>query len=201
MRGRVNEASNDNLAREESGETRRTDTEGGGSLFRLLRDFALASLPARFQPEWCKDGKMEEDGERERCANVVGARKEAENTPLSPRYFSLNGTRAAEMDVPCPCVFLPSPPLPPPGRNFFQSSPEEEKGGATRSREGKETRVTRRRGGRKASGVVRADAARGVGRTLRGERRMEGGGEGGSWRGRRRGAEGWRVLVEIYDRR
>lgn len=110
MRGRVNEASNDNLAREESGETRRTDTEGGGSLFRLLRDFALASLPARFQPEWCKDGKMEEDGERERCANVVGARKEAENTPLSPRYFSLNGTRAAEMDVPCPCVFLPSPP-------------------------------------------------------------------------------------------
>lgn len=198
MRGRVNEASNDNLAREESGETRRTDTEGGGSLFRLLRDFALASLPARFQPEWCKDGKMEEDGERERCANVVGARKEAENTPLSPRYFSLNGTRAAEMDVPCPCVFLPSPPLPPPGRNFFQSSPEEEKGGATRSREGKETRVTRRRGGRKASGVVRADAARGVGRTLRGERRMEGGGEGGSWRGHRRGGGcSWRFMTGV----
>lgn len=136
--------------------------------------------PLDFNPNGArKDGKMEEDGERERCANVVGARKEAENTPLSPRYFSLNGTRAAEMDVPCPCVFLPSPPPPSSRPKLLPVESRRGERGCDEVEEGKRNARNEEEGRKESFGSGACGCGARGGKNV--ERRKTDGGGSGGW--------------------
>lgn len=104
------------------------------------------------------------------------------------------------MDVPCPCSspsFSKKPKLLP---------VERRKGGGERGDKvegGKRNAcVTRRREGKVGADAANEERERARLGEERGETRMERGGGCRGWaRGRGRGAAGWRVLVEIYDRR
>lgn len=136
MRGRVNEASNDNLAREESGETRKTGIEGeSGSLFRLCTRF-FSPFSAQFQP-------LAQDGAGKEYVSVVGVK-----IRLSSRYFTLNAD-ASRRNGRSVSLFLP------PSLSFRKLLPEGK--GATRSRRKRNAcNEEEKKEGRKASREVRA---------------------------------------------